>query len=107
MNKILVVGMIGVIVAFALIMIFGVHYTHASSLVTQLSNDTYQVPDNWNGCFVNPDDLNDTSFGCPGETGANPTTNLTDPAIIELMLSNGSAVSLEVFANGTVGEISH
>jgi hypothetical protein len=37
--------------------------------VIQLPDGSYQVPDNWKGCFVNPDDLSDTTFGCGGPVG--------------------------------------
>lgn len=72
-------------------------------LVTPLGNGEYQIPDNWSGCFVNPDDLNDQTFGCSGPVGG-PDDSKIKPNVskITITMSNGTVINMSVFANGTV-----
>ena len=67
--------------------------------VIQLPDGSYQVPDNWSGCFVNPDDPNDTTFGCPGPVGSPDDSKIKTNATIIIHVQNGT---MNVFSNGTV-----
>jgi len=62
--------------------------------VTQLPDGSYQVPDNWTGCFVNPDDLNDKTFGCPGPVGGpdDYKMGLSNVSEIIITLQNGTNI---------------
>jgi len=74
---------------------------HAASLVTQLPNGSYQVPDNWKGCFVNPDDLNDTTFGCSGPVGGpDDYKNRPNASTIIINLSNGTEKTFDINSTG-------
>jgi hypothetical protein len=66
-----------------------------ASLVTPLGNGTYKLPENWTGCFVNPDDLNDTTFGCSGPAGGPDSENLGEASSIIINLKNGSQMTLQ------------
>lgn len=77
------------------------------AIPTQISNDTYQIPEDWKGCWVNPSDLSDLTFGCSGPVGGPDDSNLPPPdnATITITQTNGTEIELKVFKNGTVNII--